>query len=352
MVARQAVPSILIADAEPYLCRVFEAKLVRENAFRVVAVTRGEDAMQAAVEQPFDVLLWDVRLGAGDAAGALAPLRALCPDAILLLTTTDDRPTRDPHFDFLDVTDVLIKPFGLDTLVTHIRAALMAPPAVSLSTCIELARVGQQILLSSPGGHCRTRVLSADQNRFRVVGAPRVETPDDFAPGRTVRAEVKGKDALYSFRSRITRFLEQPIASWELVMPGTIHREQRRKYPRRLVRLPTTLQQGRFPSSTSSSKAAAKPRAASAAAALQGMTADLSLGGCSMICEQWLPVGTIVTFDIHPNAETSVSGRGCILRMEPLISTLPAPARYRIALSFDEMDDSARQRLRDLLEST
>ena len=76
MVARQAVPSILIVDAEPYLCRVFEAKLVRENAFRVVAVTRGEDALQAAVEQVFDVLVWDERLGTGDSAGALGPLRA------------------------------------------------------------------------------------------------------------------------------------------------------------------------------------------------------------------------------------------------------------------------------------
>ncbi|HZT41217.1 MAG TPA: PilZ domain-containing protein [Chthonomonadaceae bacterium] len=351
MVARQAVPSILIADAETYLCRVFEAKLVRENAFRVVAVTRGEEAMQAAVEHSFDVLLWDVRLGGGDSCGSLAPLRALCPDAVLLLTTTDDRPSQSAYLDSLDVTDVLVKPFGLDTLVTRIRAALMAPPSVSLSTCIDLGRVGQQILLSSPGGRCRTRVLSADQNRFRVVGSPRVETPEDFAPGRPVRVEVKGKDALYSFRSRIARFREHPVASWELLMPGTIRREQRRKYPRRPVRLPATLQQGRPAAPAASSKVATNRRA-SAAVSLQGMTADLSLGGCSLICEQWLPVGTLVTFDLHPDAETRVSGRGCILRMEPLISALPAPARYRIAMSFDEMDDAARQRLRDVLEAT
>ncbi|HLV79212.1 MAG TPA: PilZ domain-containing protein, partial [Chthonomonadaceae bacterium] len=349
MRARQAIPCILIADAEPYLCRVFEAKLIRENAFRVVAVSRGEEAVQAAIEHSFDVLVWDVRLGTGESTGTLAPLRALCPDAVLLLTTTDDRPTASPYLDSLDVGEVLIKPFGLETLVTRIRAALLDPPAVSRSTCIDLARVGQQIQLSSPGGRCLTRILSADQDRFRVVGAPRVETPADFAPGRSVQVAVKGMDGLYRFHSRIARFREQPVASWELVMPGTIHREQRRKHPRHPIRLPATLQQGRPGAPADPGLPALKPRGVSPAVSLQGMTADLSLGGCSLVAEQWLPVGTIVAFALHPEAGAEISGRGCILRMEPLIGALPAPARYRLAMSFDEIEDTARHRLRELL---
>src|ERR1051326_1784503 len=115
MNARSLPPLVLISDAEPYICRVFEAKLVKDNQFRVVCATSGSEALQAALQQPFDVILWDLRLR--DSESLLPELRALSPYAALLLMTTDDLPQLTAETPRLDVTDVLTKPFGLDTLV-------------------------------------------------------------------------------------------------------------------------------------------------------------------------------------------------------------------------------------------
>src|SRR5262245_530962 len=101
MVARSQAPRILVADSEPTNCRVFEAKLTRHHAFQVVSVTSGASALQSALEQTFDVLLWDMRLH--DSSTHLPRLRAFCPDAALLLMTTDDRPQLDPDYMLLDV---------------------------------------------------------------------------------------------------------------------------------------------------------------------------------------------------------------------------------------------------------
>ena len=62
MVALSTPPSVLIADADPYIGRVLEAKLVKSNRFHVTIATSGADAIQAALQQAFSILLWDVRM--------------------------------------------------------------------------------------------------------------------------------------------------------------------------------------------------------------------------------------------------------------------------------------------------
>src|SRR5437763_16156550 len=139
----QPAPSVLIADADPYICRVFEAKLTKENPFRVMSVTTGQEALLAASQNDFSAILWDMRLR--DTSRVLPRMRALCPGAVLLLLTTDDRPTLDSDLARLDVSDILVKPLNLDTLVDRVLAALEAPPAPSLSSPIDISRVGQRL---------------------------------------------------------------------------------------------------------------------------------------------------------------------------------------------------------------
>lgn len=114
--------SVLVADAEPTLCRVFEAKLTKEGRFRVASASNGMDAYRLALQQSFDILLWDLRLRDSDTL--LPRLRALCPDTALILMSTDDQPAVSVPVSRLDIAGILVKPFGLDTLETYIRTAL------------------------------------------------------------------------------------------------------------------------------------------------------------------------------------------------------------------------------------
>ncbi|HLK58988.1 MAG TPA: response regulator, partial [Chthonomonadaceae bacterium] len=192
-------PLVLIADAEPYICRVFEAKLVKNNQFRVVCAHAGPEAFQAALLQPFDVILWDLRLR--DSERLLPGLRALSPQAALLLMTTDDLPRLSAEITRLDVADVLTKPFGLDLLIERVRVGMSRASTLTSIAHMDLGRVGQQLAIYSQEGRCVTRVLESGANTFAVVGAPRVTTPSDFAPGRRVTVQVQGRDALYCFHT-------------------------------------------------------------------------------------------------------------------------------------------------------
>ena len=137
----RAVPTILIADADPYICRVFEAKLTKDSSFRTICVTTVHEALHAAARNVIKVILWDTRLR--DSILLLPRLRALCPEAALLLLTTDDRPTIESDLARLDVSDILIKPINLDTLLERICIAVDAPKWVHLSAPMDITRVGQ-----------------------------------------------------------------------------------------------------------------------------------------------------------------------------------------------------------------
>jgi CheY-like chemotaxis protein/c-di-GMP-binding flagellar brake protein YcgR len=350
MLARSPTPSVLIADAEFYICRVLEAKLSKDNRFRVVTATTGLAALQVALDQSFDVIMWDMRLR--DTSDLLPRLRALCPRAALFLMTTDDRPMLDADILRLDVAGILVKPFSLETLVDQLEQALKQMSATSAAAVIDLARVGQLLTLVSPGGRCVTRVLDRNLDTFTVLGAPRVETPADFATGLRLRVQVKGDDALYSFNSRLLRFLSHPIPRWELRLPSVIRREQRRKYPRVPMRIPVVLT-NRLPGEMASAGRPPAPRAeALEPFAITGLTEDLSMGGCALLSAQPLPLGTPVRFDLQHTALHGLEGEGTVVRIQPLVSAETPPeesaSRFRLAVQFTAVEAGVRRRLRSL----
>ena len=324
-------PLILIADADTANCRVFEAKLTREK-YRTVSVTTSVEALQAAMKEPYDVLLWDVHLR--DTFDLLPRIRALCPHSILILMTTDDQATLDPELRRLDVTDVLTKPFGLETLAERIRRALHASLTSVVAAKVDLVQIGQLLTLISPAGDCMTRVLDSNQDSFLVVGAPRVETPPDFAPGLRVQVIVNGSDAVYSFPSRLIGFEEHPVAHWELHTPRTIRREQRRKVPRLALHLPVLL--------------SSEPN-------LQGVTEDVSMTGCAIVADHPLQIGSQVHFSLQHPTQGALEGEGEVVRIQPMIGSggslsTPRTQHYRIALHFQELSLTERRRLRSLLQ--
>jgi c-di-GMP-binding flagellar brake protein YcgR len=340
-------PSVLIADADPYICRVFEAKLTKEDPFRAMSVTAGQEALLAACQNVFSAILWDTRLR--DTARLLPRMRGLCPEAVLLLLTTDDRPTLDSDLARLDVSDILVKPLNLDTLVDRVRAALEAPAAPFLSSPMDVARIGQRLELESPMGACVTRVLENRPDSFTVVGEPRVNVPPDFHAGLRLRAQIAGDDAIYRFATRLMHAVEDPIPGWEVQKPRIIRREQRRKH----VRQPLS-----FAISLELADAGAPEQSAAVAVVrertIDGQTEDVGLGGCALVSDAALPAGTPVRFVLKPPADNPIIGSAKIVRAAPF-SQAGAPSRdtvFRLALQFSSLPASSRRHLREILDPT
>jgi DNA-binding NarL/FixJ family response regulator len=350
MTPQPAPPSVLIADADPYICRVFEAKLIKEDPFRAMSVTTGQEALLAASQNVFSAILWDMRLR--DTLRLLPRMRALCPGAVLLLLTTDDRPTLDSDLARLDVSDILVKPLNLDTLVDRVRAALDAPQSVSQSSPIDVARVGQRLNLTSAQGSCVTRVLENRQDTFTVVGAPRVQVPPDFRPGLRLRAQIVGEDAVYSFGTHLIGTVDEPIEAWEVQKPRVIRREQRRRFARHPLSFAISLELADRTEIPMEAVVRTRPDSIHETGLIDGQTEDVGIGGCALVADVDLPAGTAVRFVLTPSTDQSISGSGRIVRTTPFSLTgSPSPdAVHRLAVQFVSLPAESRRVLRAVLD--
>lgn len=77
---------ILIADDEDSLRWVLE-KGLRQVGYEVTAVQDGEQAIRAFESEPFDLVFLDVRMPGIDGLAALERLRAIRPDAYVVVMT-------------------------------------------------------------------------------------------------------------------------------------------------------------------------------------------------------------------------------------------------------------------------
>ncbi len=336
MAAPSETPLVFIVDAEAVNCRLFEAKLTRNQEFRVLSATNSTLAARFAAQEPFAVLLWDMRLR--ETLPVLPKIRAFCPQSALLLTTTDDRPTLSLALQRLDVADILIKPLNLDTLLQRVRRAIAVPLQKMTTTSLEIVSVGQQIVLRRDTGTCTTRVVSVALDTFAVAAPPRVEAPADFTPGAFVRVAVPADDAIYSFETTILQRIEIPVPQWQIAMPNSLQREQRRKYPRAVVQTTFTLN---------------PPADAEEAVPMQVVTRDISLGGFAVVSEQEMMPGTEVTFDLNPSGTENLVGFGRVVRATPRTSDLlEVVPKYDIVVEFTSLPLIAQRRLRSLIEKT
>ena len=348
MVASATASSVLIVDAEPYICRVFAAKLTKDIQFLVSSASNGSDAYRAAMERPYDVILWDMRLR--ETANVLPSLRALCPSASLILSTTDDRPTINTQIGILDVSDILVKPFGLDILVDRVREALTHNMEIlpGHSARMDIASIGQLIKIETPKGRFETRVLEGGQDTFSIVGRPRVETPIDFQPGLLLKITVLGEDGIYSFRSRIIRERTDKITLWDLKMPHTIHRIQRRKSPRLPLHLPVKIHSNE-PMMDSKSR-----RESPTFEEISNTTSDLSMGGFALISNEIMPLEANLDFDIS-TGDAIVAGSCKVLRSHPWVSEIGYGVehrmRYRTVFRFESFQLGSRQKLKSFIFS-
>jgi two-component system, OmpR family, response regulator RegX3 len=115
---------ILVVDDEAELRTLLERSFTREG-HEVVAVADGEQALDRAADDGFDVVLLDVALGAGpsgyDVARELRARRNVVP--IIMLTALDSEADAVQGLE-AGADDYITKPFGLAELRSRVRAVL------------------------------------------------------------------------------------------------------------------------------------------------------------------------------------------------------------------------------------
>ena len=113
---------ILIADDERYLRTMLAAHL-KHAGYEVTAVSDGEEAVKAASEDTFDVMVFDIMMPNKDGVEALKEIRKkgiLTP--VILSTAKGDVEDRITGLD-AGADDYLTKPFSMGEFLARIRAA-------------------------------------------------------------------------------------------------------------------------------------------------------------------------------------------------------------------------------------
>ena len=113
---------ILLADDEVVLADTVRRGLVRDGAV-VEVVHNGEDAVWAATEHTFDVLVLDIMMPKGDGYQVIRELRRRQIWTPVLMLTAIDRDERVVSALDAGADDYLVKPFSLTVLLARLRAS-------------------------------------------------------------------------------------------------------------------------------------------------------------------------------------------------------------------------------------
>jgi len=118
-----AVTPILVVDDEPLIRETLAEYLVQEG-FPVVTCASGEEALEKAGEQRFDVVLCDVQLPGMDGLELLERLHRINPETSVLLITAYATVENAVEAFQRGAHDYLMKPIFLDEVLSKIRRLL------------------------------------------------------------------------------------------------------------------------------------------------------------------------------------------------------------------------------------
>jgi DNA-binding response OmpR family regulator len=113
---------ILVIDDEPAI-RDAVAYALSVEGFRVAAVETGEEALETARAEPFDVVVLDLMLPGLSGQDVCRSLRAESDVPILMLTARDSEVDRVLGLE-IGADDYVTKPFSMAELVSRVRAIL------------------------------------------------------------------------------------------------------------------------------------------------------------------------------------------------------------------------------------
>src|SRR6266851_2718854 len=128
---------ILIVEDEQKTASYLRRGLT-ENGFTVEVAREGENGLQAALSNDYDLMILDVMLPGRDGWSVMAELRRTGKQTpVLFLTARDSVSDRVKGLD-LGADDYLVKPFAFSELLARIRTVLRRGPG----RCNETLRYG------------------------------------------------------------------------------------------------------------------------------------------------------------------------------------------------------------------
>jgi two-component system, OmpR family, KDP operon response regulator KdpE len=122
-------PMILVVDDEASM-RKFIASNLRVRGYEVVTAADGTEALTIAAGQSLDLILLDICMPGPDGMQVLATLRRHSNVPVVIVSGLADKNDRMTVLK-LGATDLLCKPFGVDELLTSVRAALQQAGSVA-----------------------------------------------------------------------------------------------------------------------------------------------------------------------------------------------------------------------------
>jgi CheY-like chemotaxis protein len=117
-----ASASVLVVDDEPEICSLIHEAL-SARGHRVKCCLGGQEAIEAAEQEAFDVVLLDMKMPGMDGVETLHRLRSLAPEATYVIITGFAASSKVEHSLALGASMCLPKPFGVSDIVEVVESA-------------------------------------------------------------------------------------------------------------------------------------------------------------------------------------------------------------------------------------
>jgi DNA-binding response OmpR family regulator len=114
---------IVICDDEELLC-VTVADFLRDEGFQVSVVHDGEDVLPIVKKETVDLVLLDLKMQRMNGLEALAQIKKQSPSTKVIMLSAFGSKENIKESQGLGVDGFISKPFGIQTLIQHIKNVL------------------------------------------------------------------------------------------------------------------------------------------------------------------------------------------------------------------------------------